>query len=160
MLLINPVLPDTLLQATAVVLMMSGNSAKPTRAALALNGGGALPVFANSEIGTNIDPTTNAQLDGIEFVQMPWLLGQSNDLGINAAQLAKLPSARGGGARLNAFGIDAWLITTHLNAWLVNPNGAFNGATGSLHLEPNGRIERQLPWLVYRGGLPQAADGQ
>lgn len=154
------IMPDTLPQATAVVLMMSGNSAKPVRAALALNGANALPVFANSEIGTNFDPKTNSQLDGIEFVQMPWLLGQSNDLGIHAAQLAKLPSARGGGARLNAFGIDAWLITTHLNAWLANPNGAFNGATGTLHLEPNGRIERQLPWMLYRGGVPQAADGQ
>lgn len=157
---INPVLPDGLAQATAVVLMMSGNSAKPTRAVLALNGAGALPVFANSEISGNSDPKTNIQLDGIEFVQMPWLLGQSNDLGITAAQLAKLPSARGGGTRLNAFGIDAWLISTHLNAWLSNPNGAFNGATGSLHLEPNGRIERQLPWMVFRAGLPQAADGQ
>lgn len=157
---INPVLPDTLPQAKVVVLMTSGNAGKAARAALALNGAGALPVFASSEIGNNNDPKTNAQLDGVEFVQMPWLLGQSNDLGLTAAQLAKLPSARGGGSRLNAVGIDAWLITTHLNAWLVNPNGSFNGATGSLHLEPNGRIERQLPWMVYRGGVPQAADGQ
>lgn len=157
---INPAMPETLGQASAVVLMMSGNAGKATRAALALNGAGNLPVFANSEIGVNNDPKTASQLDGVEFVQMPWLLGQSNDLGLTAAQLAKLPSARGGGSRLNAFGIDAWLITTHLNAWLANPNGSFNGATGSLHLEPNGRIERQLPWMVYRGGLPQAADGQ
>lgn len=156
----DPVLPDTLAQATAVVLMMSGNTAKPMRAALSLRGAGALPAFAGSDIGTISEPQTNAQLDGIEFVQMPWLLGQNNALGIQPAQLAKLPSARGGGARLNAFGIDAWLISTHLDAWLANPNGVFEGATGRLHLEPNGRIERQLPWMVYRGGLPQAADGQ
>lgn len=157
---INPVLPDTLTQATAMVFMMSGQTAKPIRAALMLNGSGEKPVFATSEIAGSVDPAITMALDGIEFVQMPWLLGQSNALGISAAQLAKLPSARGGGTRLNAFGIDAWLITTHLNAWLADPNGAFNGATGSLHLEPNGRIERQLPWMVYRGGLPQAADGQ
>jgi outer membrane PBP1 activator LpoA protein len=123
-----------------------------------LNGSGDKPVFATSEIAGSVDPAITIPLDGIEFIQMPWLLGQSNDLNLNAAQLAKLPSARGGGSRLNAFGLDAWLITTHLNAWLANPNGTFNGATGSLHLEPNGRIERQLPWMIYRGGVPQAAD--
>lgn len=155
---INPVLPDTVAQATAMVFMMSGQTAKPIRAALMLNGSGDKPVFATSEIAGSVDPAITIPLDGIEFIQMPWLLGQSNDLNLNAAQLAKLPSARGGGSRLNAFGLDAWLITTHLNAWLANPNGTFNGATGSLHLEPNGRIERQLPWMIYRGGVPQAAD--
>lgn len=157
---IEPALPESLPQAAAVVLLMSGNTAKPMRAALSLRGAGTLPTFAGSDIGTISEPKTNAQLDGIEFVQMPWLLGQGNALGIQPAQLAKLPSARGGGTRLNAFGIDAWLIGTHLDAWLANPNGVFDGATGRLHLEPNGRIERQLPWVVYRGGLPQAADGQ
>ena len=156
----DPALPESLPQASAVVLLMSGNTAKPMRAALSLHGAGTLPTFAGSDIGTISEPKTNAQLDGIEFVQMPWLLGQGNALGIQPAQLAKLPSARGGGARLNAFGIDAWLIGTHLDAWLANPNGVFDGATGRLHLEPNGRIERQLPWAVYRGGLPQTADGQ
>ena len=157
---INPVLPENILQAKAVVLLMTSSAAKSTRAALALHGASALPVFASSDITDNIDTKTNGQLDGVQFLQMPWLGNGSNVLNISAAQLAKLPSARGGGSRLNAFGIDAWLISTHLQAWLNNPNLPINGVTGTLHLEPDGQIERSLPWMQYQNGLPQAANAE
>jgi outer membrane PBP1 activator LpoA protein len=151
---VNPVLPESLLQAKALVLLMSGNAAKPARAALALNGASGIPVFAGAEINDG-DAKTNVQLNGVEFLQMPWLSGQANALGVYPAQLAKLPSARGGGARLNAFGLDAWLISTRLQVWLGSPNTAVNGATGSLHMDPDGRIERTLPWSVFQNGVPQ-----
>jgi outer membrane PBP1 activator LpoA protein len=156
--IINPSLPDGLSQVKAVVLLMSGTAAKSTRAALALNGASALPVFANSEITDNAGPKTNSQLDGVLFLHMPWQTGASNALGINAAQLKALPSARGGGSRLNAFGLDAWLISTRLQTWLNSPNTAINGATGSLHLEPDGQIERNLLWSVFQNGTPQTAN--
>lgn len=153
---VNPSLPDSLSRAKGVLLLMSGTAAKPTRAALALNGAGQLPLYAGSDITDNADPKSNAQLDGIRFPQLPWLGGRGNALNLSAASLAKLPSARGAGARLNAFGADAWLIATRLHLWLKNPNGPINGATGTLHLEPDGEIERRLPWAVFRGGVPQA----
>ncbi|HWR95474.1 MAG TPA: penicillin-binding protein activator [Arenimonas sp.] len=152
---VNPVLPESLLQAKAIMLLMSGTAAKPTRAALALNGASAIPVFAGSEITENGDAKTNAQLNGIEFMQIPWLANQGNALGVTPAQLSKLPSARGGGARLNAFGLDAWLVSTRLQVWLGSPNTAINGATGTLHMEPDGQIERKLPWLTFQNGQPQ-----
>jgi hypothetical protein len=151
---LNPVLPEPLLQAKALLLLMSGDAAKPTRAALALNGAGGIPVFAGGEI-TDGDAKTNAQLNGVEFLQMPWLSGRGNALGVSPAQLAKLPSARGGGARLNAFGLDAWLVSTRLQTWLDSPNTVVNGATGNLHMDPDGRIERSLPWSVFQNGVPQ-----
>ena len=66
---IKPTLPDGLTRANAIVLLMSGTAAKSTRAALALNGASALPIFANSEITDNADPKTNTQLDGVLFVK-------------------------------------------------------------------------------------------
>ncbi len=156
--LVNPRLPDGLSQANAIVLLMSGSAAKSTRAALTLNGASALPIFANSDITDNADQKTNSQLDGIAFLHMPWQTGQNNAQGINAAQLKTLPSARGGGSRLNAFGLDAWLISTRLQTWLSSPNTAINGATGTLHLEPDGQIERRLLWSVFQNGIPQAAN--
>ncbi len=155
---INPTLPEGISRANAIVLLMSGTAAKTSRAALALNGASALPVYASSEITDNADPKTNSQLDGVLFLQMPWLSGQNNTQGVNAAQLKALPSARGGGSRLNAFGLDAWLISTRLQTWLNSPNTAINGATGTLHLEPDGQIERSLPWLVFQNGIPQTAN--
>ena len=156
---INPVLPDAVREAKAVLLLMNGDAAKPTRAALALNGAAGIPVFAGTDITDSNDAKTNTQLDGIEFLQMPWLVNRGNSLNISASQLLKLPSARGPGAKLNAFGADAWLIATRLPVWLASPNSEIGGATGSLHLEPDGRIERTLPWSVFRAGVPQAANG-
>ena len=90
---------------------------------------------------------------------MPWLLGKNNAANVFVSQLKPLPSARSlSGSRLNAFGIDAWLISTHLQAWLNNPNGTLNGASGNLHIEPNGNIERKLPWSIYRNGFSETAD--
>lgn len=152
---INPALPESLPQAKAVLLLLPGEAAKQARAALALNGAGGIAVFAGSDIGNDGDAKTNAQLNGIEFLQMPWLIGQGNALGVYPAQLAKLPSARGGGARLNAFGLDAWLASTRLQVWIGSPNTTINGATGALHMEPDGRIERTLSWSVFRNGVPQ-----
>lgn len=156
---INPVLPEAAAQAKAILLLMTGDAAKPTRAALALNGAGGIPVFAGTDITDSNDAKTNTQLDGIEFLQMPWLVNRGNSMNISASQLLKLPSARGPGAKLNAFGADAWLIATRLPVWLASPNSEIGGATGNLHLEPDGRIERTLPWSVFRAGVPQAANG-
>lgn len=152
-------LPGTLLQAQAFVFLMTSADAKTTRATLALNGASVIPILASADIFDIKDEKNNAQLDGIPFLQMPWLLNRSNAANVMVSQLKALPSARSlSGSRLNAFGVDAWLISTHLQAWLNNPNGGLNGATGSLHLEPNGTIERTLPWSVYRSGLQQSAD--
>jgi outer membrane PBP1 activator LpoA protein len=156
---VNPALPDAVREATAVLLLMDGDNAKPTRAALALNGASDIPVFGGTDITDSSDAKTNTQLDGIEFLQMPWLVNRGNSLNINAGQLLKLPSARGPGAKLNAFGADAWLIATRLPVWLASPNSEIAGATGGLHLEPDGRIERALPWSVFRTGTAQAVNG-
>ncbi len=157
---INPSLPGGLSQAKAVVLLMSGTAAKSTRAALALNGASALHIFANSDITDNADSKTNTQLDGVLFLHTPWQTAVGNALGVNAAQLKALPSSRGGGSRLNAFGLDAWLISTRLQTWMNSPNTSINGATGSLHLEPDGQIERNLLWSVYQNGIPQASNAK
>lgn len=150
-----PVMPANLLQAQAIVLIMPSNDAKSVKSALSLNSASAIPLLATA----SVFDTNNAQLEGIEFMQMPWLIGQSNAANVYSGQLSKLPSAKSvSGSRLNAFGVDAWLISTHLQAWLNNPNGELNGATGSLHLEPNGTIELKLPWFVIRNGVPQPAD--
>lgn len=152
---VPPALPATLGEAKAVVLWLSGDAAKPLRAAMTLAGAGAVPVFASADIATVSDAKTNSDLNGIEFLQMPWLAAAPNVQGMQAAQLLKLPSARGPGAALNAFGADAWLVASRLPVWLASPKTEIAGATGSLHLDPDGRIERRLVWRVYRAGVAQ-----
>lgn len=154
---IMPNLPASLQQANALVLWLPSEAAKPIRAALALNGAASMPVFASSEINAGRESKANAELNGIEFLQMPWLAGYGNAQNLQAMQLLKLPSARGAGAALNAFGVDAWLIATRLPVWLDSPKTEIAGATGALHLDPDGRIERRLLWRLYRDSTVQAA---
>lgn len=154
-----PVMPNNLLQAQAVVILMPNSDAKSIRSALSLNAASAMPVIASSSIFEMKDEKNNTQLDGIEFLQMPWLMGRSNAARVSIGQLNKLPSAKSiSGSRLNAFGIDAWLSSTYLQAWLNSPHSELNGATGSLHLDPTGTIDLKMPWFVFRNGSPQSAD--
>ncbi len=153
-----PTLPAAMAEASALVLWLPADSAKPIRGALALMGAASKPIFASSELQSNRDILPNNELNGIEFLQIPWLTTASNAQNLQAVQLMKLPSARGPGAALNAFGVDAWLIATRLPIWLASPKTEIAGATGQLHLEPDGRIERRLRWHVYRDGIVHAAN--
>jgi uncharacterized protein len=152
-----PALPAAMAEASALVLWLPAEAAKPIRGALALMGAASKPMFASSELHSNRDYKPNNELNGIEFLQIPWLATAFNTQNLQAVQLMKLPSARGPGAALNAFGVDAWLIATRLPVWLESPNTEIAGATGALHLDPDGRIERRLLWRVYRDGTVQAA---
>ena len=86
----------------------------------------------------------------------------SSSLVIRSEKALSIPSASERGLPFNLSVIsdaDAWLIATRLPVWLASPNSEIGGATGNLHLEPDGRIERTLSWSVFRAGVPQAANG-
>jgi uncharacterized protein len=152
-----PALPETMREAQALVLWLPADSAKSLRAALALSGMSAVPLLASSGMADGRDNKPAQELNGIEFLQMPWLAAMANNQNLQAVQLLKLPSARGAGAALNAFGVDAWLIATRLPVWLESPKTEIAGATGALHMDPDGRIEHRMLWRIYRDGTVQAA---
>ena len=68
-----------------------------------------------------------------------------------------LPTARGGGARLFAFGHDAWLVTAFLERLVTYKDGDLGGATGSLRLDGFGNVVRQPQWSMFSGGTPVPA---
>jgi outer membrane PBP1 activator LpoA protein len=96
-------------------------------------------------------PTANQEIDGVMFPDMPWMLGDaglSAEVHEAARAFSDSPARRG---RLFAFGYDAFRIATSLQRGQpVNPQGL----TGTLSIDAQGRVRRDLEWVRIKGGLP------
>jgi outer membrane PBP1 activator LpoA protein len=101
-------------------------------------------------------PTANQEIEGVMFPDMPWML---NDDGLagevrEAARAFTDPSSRRG--RLFAFGYDAFRIATSLQRGQpINPQGL----TGTLSIDAQGRVRRELEWVRIKSGAPVPLDG-
>jgi len=107
-----------------------------------------VPVFATSQINNGrSDPLANLDLNGIRFVEMPWLSQPDNLTAMIFRRLDKLPPEL---QRFYALGIDACRIANEfLNA---RPRIDLEGVTGTLALKSNGSIERDAQQAVFRDG--------
>lgn len=117
------------------------------------------PILSTSAIYSGSNSSADAELDGVEFSEVPWLLGGNLDPGIpTRAQMVAMKTASGPAARLFAFGIDAYRLLPHIE-WLErNPGRMVIGATGGLSADPNGRVRREPGWARYTGASPRRID--
>lgn len=112
-----------------------------------------LKIYGTSHLYTGVQDTgRNRDLEGIRFSAMPWTLpGATNEKLQPATELPALYR------HIFALGIDAY----HLHQWLAlmvqQPDTRLFGSTGTLQLNPQGAIEREQPWAVFRGGKVQSA---
>jgi outer membrane PBP1 activator LpoA protein len=105
------------------------------------------------------DATLDRDLDGLEFCDAPWLFGPVPGLPDRNQVVTQLTSANGTGARLFAFGMDAYRLLPYLD-WLPSHADAYvNGATGQLSADQFGRIHRLAGWASFRNGIAQPAEG-
>lgn len=117
-----------------------------------------VPRVATSLIQSGANLRQDTELDGIEFPELPWLLGlRGGGLPDSDTIGGTLPSAKGGGARLFAFGHDAWKLATYLDRLLTDPSASIQGATGELRLDALGAVQRTPAWAVFSGGRPRPA---
>jgi len=91
-------------------------------------------------------------LDGIIFPGEPWPADPSRWPLAAAPPDQRLPTARGAAARLFAFGVDAWTMSTRLTHLAQHPNAVVQGATGTLRMGANGTVHRTHAWLTFRHG--------
>jgi outer membrane PBP1 activator LpoA protein len=101
-------------------------------------------------------PTANQEIDGIMFPDMPWMLGDgplSAEVKAAAVQAYGESGARRG--RLFAFGYDALRIAAALQHGHNIPP---QGLTGTLSMDAQGRVRRELEWVRMKGGTPTPLD--
>lgn len=143
--------------AQAVFLAMKAVPARSLSTQLRASPLAGLPRIATTQILQGGTPRLDVALDGIEFPELPWLLGQRPGLPEPEALGKRLSSARGPAQRLFAFGMDAWQLV----AWLDRLDGdaqfRVRGATGLLSIERDGSIRREPVWAVFSAGRPRAA---
>ncbi|SEM73906.1 penicillin-binding protein activator [Halomonas caseinilytica] len=120
-----------------------------------------LPVYATSHLYEGRpQPRLDKDLDGVRFVDIPWQIPDAAVGGEDALpfldsyhQLREEsdPSL----FRLMAMGVDAYELTRRLPQFQAIPGSELFGATGTLNVADDGRIQRQLPWARFSDGVPQ-----
>ncbi len=139
----------------AVFLAVRGSTARELMPALALAGLAGKPRVATSQLLSGSGKADRDRiLDGTVFPSETWTTrGSVRGLAPAASIAQKLPTARGGAARLFAFGYDSWLLTAYLERLALSADGAVEGATGTLRIDGFGNILRTPAWSTFSGGV-------
>ena len=141
-------------QDVDVIFLLSrdGAEARSIKPLLAYYYAGALPVYALSSIYSGIPDPRDKDLNGINLVDLPWLLGSSPQLRVAIA-------AGGTGSdnytRLNALGADAFLLQQRFSQLQAGPDALIQGHTGLLSMNPLLQIERETTAATFAGGKLQ-----
>lgn len=144
----------------AVFIALRGSQARVIAPQLAAAGLAGKPRVATSQLLSGTGKADEDRvLDGIKFPAERWGLVQVNGL-TNAAETQKtLPTAHGPAAKLFAFGFDAWLLTAYLEHLALTPDGNVQGATGVLHVGPEGNVLRTPLWSTFSNGYVVSLGG-
>jgi uncharacterized protein len=135
----------------ALFLAAGPQQARQIKPTLAFQYAADLPVYATSHVyQLGGDPSENADLDGIFVAEIPWLLTRNDSLYDPVSR--SWPQASGALGRLYAMGVDAQRVFTRLPQMQEFSETRVEGATGTLQLAQDGRIERRLQWGVIRDG--------
>ncbi|GAB2490200.1 penicillin-binding protein activator [Arenimonas alkanexedens] len=116
-----------------------------------------VPRVATSLILAGANLRMDVELDGIEYPELPWLLGLRGGMPDAESLGRSLPSAQGGGSRLFAFGMDAWKLAAYADLLARDPAAEVRGATGELQVDGFGLVQRRPAWAVFSGGRSRPA---
>jgi len=131
----------------AVVLAVDGEDAALAKSFLPPG-----PVYAVSQIGDGLPPQMLRDLDGVRFIEIPWLAEPDSPL------LAGLPRSALGDPvleRLYALGLDAFALSQMLAESVPPDRIELDGATGHLSLAPSRSFARQGRVVEIRDGRIQ-----
>jgi outer membrane PBP1 activator LpoA protein len=120
-----------------------------------------LPIFATSDI-YEPDATANADLDGVNFLDMPWLISPDEQtVQLRAAINRYWPGRARDRARLYALGFDTFrLIPLLLSQSTSTPTNQSYGVTGRLSIDSTGYVHRELQWARIVNGQPQLLESK
>ncbi|KZY84866.1 hypothetical protein A3743_03750 [Oleiphilus sp. HI0072] len=134
----------------ALVMIAKPEIARQIKPLFAYHYAADLPVFASSQIHNISDNNDNRDLDGIEFIEMPWMLSSTIDIKsqINHA----IPESTEQYSRFYALGADSYNIAPRLQLLHEVRGSQMQGHTGMLSMDEQGIINRQLEWAKFRKG--------
>jgi outer membrane PBP1 activator LpoA protein len=145
-------LRDSLALGTAdmAFLALDGTRARAVRSYL----GAVLPVYATSLVHATPDSKTNFELNGVIFVDMPWMLVADHPAVLSYARPETGGQSTMEFQRFYAVGIDAYRLAQDL----LKPRPDFaplDGVTGSISLGRDRRFMRELIPAQFVQGEPK-----
>jgi len=136
-----------------VFLAADARSGRLIASQLKFHYAGELPVYSTSVI-YSMDGRSDNDLNDLMFAETPWIVDPP-------AWIADFPELYGEFwpaekrlTRLHAMGYDAYHLVGGLFPDRSGPMQEIIGATGTLYLEPDGRIHRRLAWARFERGAP------
>ncbi|MGK0297281.1 MAG: outer membrane PBP1 activator LpoA protein [Gammaproteobacteria bacterium] len=115
-----------------------------------------IPIYTISSVytGKHNFPVDN-DLNGVEFVDIPWLLNPEKQ-NQNIAKLIQQswPSMSTVFPRYYAFGIDAFHLISQIGDLSLNQTYRYQGEAGNLYMTNDGVIHRNLLWAKFDNGIP------
>mgnify|MGYP000243992180 CR=1 FL=1 len=142
----------------AVFLIAYPENARLLKPQLAYYYAQDVPVLATSHAYSGAERTEAIQdLNGLHLLAGPWLLGRS--LGVpDGLARERLDEQLGGvvarHARLVALGIDAYRVLPYLSILADYPEERLDGLTGTLHMEAQRILKRELAVAQFVDGRP------
>ncbi len=131
------------------LLSSNGAEARSLKPLLAFHYAGAVPVYATSSVYGGAPDPRDSDLDGINLVETPWLLGKNPEL---KQALTQGNTGADSYTRLNALGADAFLVQSQFRQLQGGADALMRGNTGLLSMNPQLHIQRELVLSTFDEG--------
>jgi outer membrane PBP1 activator LpoA protein len=138
-----------------VFLALKAPQARAVVAALRTSPAAGVPRVSTSLVLSGGSERQDVALDGVEYPELPWLLGTG--AGLVPPSEVRLASARGPSQRLFAFGADAWALVAWYERLWADPRFSLGGATGRLFVDDRGQVQHEPAWAEFSAGRPRLA---
>lgn len=140
-----------------IFLTILPEQARQIRPQLMFHRSSATPVLATSHVyGLPLRGEPDLDMEGVIFNDMPWLLNQQTlESDTPLSMQSNWPDDNAAFLRLFALGIDAYKIIPHLGRLRYQNNAELQGETGTLRVNTNGQVTRELTWAKFTRGIPQ-----
>lgn len=136
-----------------IFLIANPAQARQIKPTFAFHFAGKIPVYATSQVYSGeANPKADRDLTGVRFDTMPWLFDNSSPEKLAVRSASKTAAVYD---RLQALGVDAFRLYARLPQLAQAEQMRLYGTTGALHMQPDGRIEREQLWARFRDGYAQ-----
>jgi len=119
-----------------------------------------IALYSISNIYTgNINTRADSDINDVLFIDMPWIIDLQNEYSpLNRMIERYRKPALSAYKRLYAFGIDAYRLIPRIAELILQPSKQYEGKTGYIKLDEEGRVHRRLIWARFVDGKPELSD--